>query len=71
MEVMIYIRLHVYVYGILVYGVWFLGSAGDLTDSDKNMIQAATPLIQGTEIGSEDLIRYNKNLCIKKNKKKD
>jgi hypothetical protein len=35
------------------------------------MIQAATPLIQGTEIGSEDLIRYNKNLCIKKNKKKD
>ncbi|HKH85598.1 MAG TPA: hypothetical protein VKA40_03530 [Nitrososphaera sp.] len=47
------------------------GSASDLTDSSNNnnnnySHSKQLPSMQGTEVGSEDLIRCNKNLHAKK-----
>jgi hypothetical protein len=46
------------------------GSASDLTDSSNNNNNYShskqLPSMQGTEVGSEDLIRCNKNLHAKK-----
>src|SRR5215211_4504584 len=47
-------------------------SASDLTDSNNNNNYSHSkqlPSIQGTEVGSEDLIRCNK-ICVPKNKEK-
>jgi hypothetical protein len=43
-------------------------SASDLTDSSNNNYSHSKqlPSIQGTEVGSEDLIKCNKNLRAKK-----
>jgi hypothetical protein len=60
-------------YESVLCGAWRLVwlSAGDITDSNDIIIIPSNSPYTGTEVGSEDLIRYNKNLLAKNKEKRE